>query len=165
MKSIEKIYQKFILIASVIFLMISFLVFIFLRKHEVAVSRYKFDSSTVVKEGYQFVIDDVTDNNGYAISGWLIKEGTDIGTINRTVVLKDKTSKKYLEIATEVVYRPDLEAYLGDGINYSDSGFYAIVPDDEIVKKHDYEVFIIDESDNDKKTVKVSDSLKGELKN
>lgn len=163
MKTCEEKYQKLIFLISIVTLLLFVFGFIFLRKHEVAVASYKFDKSKVVNNGYQFCIDDVSVNNGYAISGWLIKEGVDIGVIDRTVVLQDKTTKKYIEIATEIVNRPDLETYLGDGVNYSDSGFYAVVPESGVIKKHDYEVFIVDNSDGEKNIIKISNSIKEEL--
>ncbi|MFC5630945.1 MULTISPECIES: hypothetical protein [Streptococcus] len=163
MKTNEEKYQKLIFLISMVTVLLFVLCFIFLRKHEVAVASYKFDKSKVVNDGYQFWIDDVTANDGYAISGWLIKEGVDIGVIERTVVLKDKTSKKYIEIATEIVNRPDLETYLGDGVNYSDSGFYAVISASDMIKKHDYEVFIVDNSDGEKNIIKISNSIKEEL--
>lgn len=161
----EKKYIQWIVWAFSIFVVASAVVFWFLTKHELRVEKYHLEQNVMMTKPYRSNIDTITiSEDRIIVSGWLIKEHHDIGVVHRQVVFKSKVSNQAVKIATMIVERKDLTTYMNDGVNYSDSGFFATVAVSQLDRKHqDYELYILDQSDNDKQMVKIADSLNEEL--
>lgn len=155
----EKKYQKIIIFTLLLTVFLSLCVFKLMRTHEKRVEPYRFNNSHVVKEGYEYHIDQFDKKgNLVKISGWLIKEHNDIMQIDRFLVVKDNKSNKAYKLPTEVQYRSDIKDYLKDNIDYSDSGFLAVIPLSHI-RGRDYSLYIVDNSDNKTSIIKLSDTL------
>lgn len=159
-------YLKYIAVAFSILVVMSGMVFLFLTKHELRVEKYEMKQSLSGTLPYRSNIDDITQSQTKIfLSGWLIKEKHDIGVIHRQVVFKSKTANKAVKVATEVVDRKDLTIYMNDGVNYADSGFFAVVEVAHLDRvNQDYEIYVLDKSDDDEQMVKIADSLNEELK-
>lgn len=161
----ETKYMKYIVRAFSIVVLISGILFWFLMKHELRVEKYEVKHSLSATLPYRFNIDNITQSQAkIVLSGWLIKEKHDIGVIHRQVVFKSKTSRYAVKVATEIVERKDLTMYMNDGVNYADSGFFAVVEMAHLDRaNHDYEIYVLDKSDEDEQMVKIADSLNEEL--
>lgn len=162
----ETIYMKYIVIAFSILIVISGILFWVLMKHELRTEKYEVKQNLFTTLPYRSNIDNIRKSQGkIVLSGWLIKEKHDIGVIHRQVVFKSKTSNEAVKIATEVVERKDLTSYINDGVNYADSGFFAVVEVSRLDRDNqDYEIYVLDKSDEDEQMVKIADSLNEELK-
>lgn len=158
-------YLKYIAVAFSILVIMSGMVFWFLTKHELRVEKYEMKQSLSGTLPYRSNIDDITQSRAKIIlSGWLIKEKHDIDVIHRQVVFKSKTSNEAVKVATTIVERKDLTPYMNDGVNYADSGFFAVVEVGRLDRvNQDYEIYILDKSDEDEQMVKIADSLNEEL--
>lgn len=159
----EKKYRNLVLVAFVLAVVLSLVGYKLLRRHEFALEDYKWSQESVTTTGYIVNIDDVV-NNGetISISGWLIKEGVDIGVIDRYVVVKNTETQESFKVPTEVITRPDLKTYLNDGVNYEDSGFFAVISLEELTKNTPYEVYIVDASDEMMHSIKILDTIERE---
>lgn len=161
----ETKYVKYMAIVFSILVVISGVLFRFLIKHELRTEKYEVKQSLLATLPYRSNIDDIIQSRSKIIlSGWLIKENHDIDVVHRQVVFKSKTSNQAVKVATIIVERKDLTPYMNDGVNYEDSGFFAVVEVAQLDRvNQDYEIYILDKSDEDEQMVKIADSLNEEL--
>ena len=156
-KDIRSLYTKS-LVLSVIFFTIVLITLLWMalrwnegRIRQIDVNNYSLSGKS---EGFKWYVGNVSvpqkmnDNwgKGYLeISGWLIRKGEDIRTIEQYVVLKDVETGNIFRIPTEVTERTDITERRNDGHNYDMCGFYSKLGDNDYIDiySNDYEVGVI----------------------
>lgn len=162
----EREYRKVILSLAVIFIAVSVAFFVFLKKREIASTPYHFEKNKVVAKGYDHSIEHLEESpDEIALSGWVIRKGTKIDTIERYVIFKEKDGKTSRLLATEIIPREDLKTYGDDGLDYTYSGFYARIDKSELEDRKTYELYLLDEVNDLSVLVPLNKTIKeGQIK-
>lgn len=132
--------NKFIVSVVCSFLII---IFCFITYRDfIRVEKIKLDEFKISDEKFMCYIDKIEKkDNAYHITGWALKKGEDINTVECYVGLENDKKEIY-KIKTKKEDRPDVTNALNDGNNYNMSGFLGVFPSN-IMPKEEYNVVII----------------------
>lgn len=119
-------YKKTLINKLIMLLIVIFVIgWSVLYFHELHVKKTALKEAELLNDGFSYSLDeDVTDTDG-KISGWIIKQGTSIGTCSINVILKECDSMNAYILPTQVDKRADVTTLISDGNNYDYSGFEA----------------------------------------
>ena len=63
----------------------------------------------------------------YSIEGWGVLSGEEISTFEIYIILWNEEKKEGIVLPTQYKERPDVTAFMNDGVNYDKSGFKAVI--------------------------------------
>lgn len=100
---------------------------LFLAWHELRVTKFDLREHKVYssEDGFWYDIDTSDSDEGNSIYGWIVKQGTSIGSVALKVILQNAETQEAYAVPTTVVKREDVTETLGDGCVYDNSGFSA----------------------------------------
>lgn len=141
MKKEKNSTVSFIAVSSVVAFFCMLICCIALYYNNFKVSKVNVDAYQKSDADIRFCFDELKLKKGkYLISGWALKEGTDIGYANNTVLLKNLTNNEYYKVKTKFIKRSDVTAHINDGKNYDNSGFQCRVNQKQLSAGIQYKV-------------------------
>ena len=85
------------------------------------------------------------DKDYLTLAGYVILKGTATSPSAFQVVLRDTESDSYYLLPTSQVERPDITAYINDGVDYTNSGFQVRLPFSKKLnpREHTYKAYVL----------------------
>lgn len=83
------------------------------------------------------------------VSGWALRRGMDIRTVECHVVLRDTKTGTYYQLKTYSQVRKEVTQQFNDTHDYDNSGFYALVKNSLLERNTVYQVCVLYRNNND----------------
>ncbi len=120
MSNCKRKYIRWMMCVFLILLVIGWSVLYF---HEIHIKKITIDNEEMLTDGFSYFLDEKNISDDGIISGWIVKDQTQIDTCEINVLLKACDSNEAFVLPTEVLERKDVTSAIDDGKKYDYSGF------------------------------------------